>query len=70
MVLRKLGRAVQAGTRPSQAPSRPGGDVDDSELNFYVVGKTSDIGPGELKYVEVGPDYLQIVLVNFEGDYY
>jgi nitrite reductase/ring-hydroxylating ferredoxin subunit len=70
MVLRKLGRAVQAGTRPSQAPSRPGGDVDDSELNFYVVGKTSDVGPGELKYVEVGPDFLAIVLINFEGDFY
>jgi nitrite reductase/ring-hydroxylating ferredoxin subunit len=70
MVLRKLGRAVQAGTRPSQAPSRPGGDVDDSELDFYVVGKTSDVGPGELKYVEVGPDFLAIVLVNFEGDFY
>jgi nitrite reductase/ring-hydroxylating ferredoxin subunit len=70
MVLRKLGRAVQAGTRPSQAPSRPGGDVDDSELDFYVVGKTSDVGPGELKYVEVGPDFLAIVLINFEGDFY
>jgi nitrite reductase/ring-hydroxylating ferredoxin subunit len=70
MVLRKLGRAVQAGTRPSQAPSRPGGDVDDSELNFYVVAKASAIAPGELKYVEVGPDFLAIVLINFEGDFY
>jgi nitrite reductase/ring-hydroxylating ferredoxin subunit len=70
MVLRKLGRAVQAGTRPSQAPSRPGGDVDDSELDFYVVGKTSDVGPGELKYDEVGPDFLAIELINNEGDFY
>lgn len=70
MVLRKLGRAVQAGTRPTQAPARPGGDVDDSELDFYIVAKTSDVGPGELKYVEVGPDFTQIVLINFEGDYY
>lgn len=73
MVLRKLGRAVQAGTKPSpapQAPARPGGDVDDSELNFYVAAKASDVGPGELKYVEIGPDFKQIVLVNFEGDFY
>lgn len=70
MVLRKLGRAVKAGTQPSQAPSRPGGDVDDSELNFYVVAKASDIGPGELKYVEVGPNYDPLCLINFEGDFY
>jgi 3-phenylpropionate/trans-cinnamate dioxygenase ferredoxin subunit len=70
MVFRKLGRAAKAGTQSSQGPSRPGGDVDDSELNFYVVAKASDIGPDELKYVEVGPDYVPIVLVNFEGDFY
>ena len=70
MVFRKLGRAVKAGTQPSQAPSRPGGDVDDSELDFYVVAQTSDVAPGELKYVEVGPDYEPIVLINFEGDFY
>ncbi len=70
MVLRKIGRSVQAGTKASQAPARPGGDVDDSELNFYIVAKTSAIGPGEMKYVEVGPDFLSIVLINFEGDYY
>lgn len=70
MVLRKLGRAVQAGTKPTQAPTRPGGDVDDSELDFYVAAKATGFDPGELKYVEVGPNYLAIVLINFEGDYY
>lgn len=73
MVLRKIGRAVQAGKQsaPSpQAPSRPGGDIDDSELDFYVVGNASEMSPNELKYVEVGPDYLQIVLVAFEDGFY
>ncbi len=70
MVFRKLGKAVKAGTQPSQAPSRPGGDVDDSELSFYVVGNVADVAPGELKYVEVGPKYVPIVLINFEGDFY
>jgi nitrite reductase/ring-hydroxylating ferredoxin subunit len=70
MVFRKLTNAVKAGTQPSQVPPRPGGDVDDSELNFYVVAKASDIGPGELKYVEVGPNYEPICLINFEGDFY
>src|SRR6478672_2711583 len=70
MVFRKLGRAVKAGTQTSQAPSRPGGDVDDSELDFYVVAKAASIEPGALKYVEVGPDYEPLVLINFEGDFY
>ena len=70
MVLRKLANSVKAGTQPSQAPTRPGGDVDDSELNFYVVAHVGDVEPGELKYVEVGPNYDPIVLINFEGDFY
>jgi len=70
MVFRKLGKAVKAGTQPSQAPSRPGGDVDDNELSFYVVANANDIAPGELKYVEVGPKYEPVVLINFEGDFY
>lgn len=70
MVFRKLSRSVQTGAKPSQAPSRPGGDVDDSELTFYVVAHVGDVNPGELKYVEVGPNYDPLVLINFEGDFY
>lgn len=70
MVLRKLGRAVQAGTKPAPVSARPGGNVDESELSFYVAGHVGDVNPGELKYVEVGPDFEQIVLINFEGDFY
>ena len=70
MVFRKRSRAVSGGSQESQAPPRPGGDVDDSELNFYVVGKADDLQHGEMKYVEVGPKYDPIVLINFEGDYY
>ncbi len=70
MVFRKLGKSKSTPSQSGQAPIRPGGDVDDSELNFYVVGKTIDVGPGELEYVEVGPNYVPIVLINFEGDFY
>lgn len=38
------------------------------ELTYYPVAKLSDIGPGELKYVEAGPDYEPICLVNFDGE--
>lgn len=70
MVFRKLSRAVKAGTQSTPQSTRPGGDVDDSELDFYVVAKAGDVQPGELKYVEVGPNYEPIVLINFEGDFY
>jgi nitrite reductase/ring-hydroxylating ferredoxin subunit len=40
------------------------------ELTFYPVAKVSDIGPGEIKYVEAGPDYEPICLINFEGEFY
>jgi 3-phenylpropionate/trans-cinnamate dioxygenase ferredoxin subunit len=70
MVFRKLSRSISGGSQERQAPTRPGGDVDDSELNFYVVAHVGDVEPGELKYVEVGPNYEPIVLINFEGDFY
>ncbi|MCO5223297.1 MAG: non-heme iron oxygenase ferredoxin subunit [Thermomicrobiales bacterium] len=70
MVFRKLGRAVKAGMQQTEPPVGQGADVADSELNFYVVGKVDDVGPGELKYVEVGPNYDPICLINFEGDFY
>lgn len=40
------------------------------QITFYPVAKVGDIGPGELKYVEAGPDYEPICLINFEGEYY
>jgi nitrite reductase/ring-hydroxylating ferredoxin subunit len=40
------------------------------ELTFYPVASVGEIGPGELKYVEAGPDYEPICLINFEGDFY
>ena len=41
-----------------------------TELTYYPVAKVADIGPGELKYVEVGPDDEPICLINFEGEFY
>ena len=35
---------------------------------WYNVARTSDLGPGELMYVEVGSD--PVVLVNVEGEYF
>jgi len=37
---------------------------------FQTVAKASDIGPGEMKYVEAGKNDEPIVLINFEGDFY
>ena len=39
-------------------------------LTWYPVAKLSDIGPGELKYVEVGPDYEPVCLINYDGGIY
>ena len=35
-----------------------------------MVASVADVNPGELKYVEVGPKYDPLVLINFEGDFY
>ncbi len=37
---------------------------------FYTVAKVGDIGPGEMTYVEVGPNYEPVCLINLDGDYY
>jgi nitrite reductase/ring-hydroxylating ferredoxin subunit len=39
-------------------------------VTWYAVAKVGDIGPGELKYVEAGPDDEPICLINFEGELY
>lgn len=38
------------------------------ELQFATVAKTSDLGHGEMMYVEVGEE--PVCLINLEGDYY
>src|SRR5215207_8570928 len=37
---------------------------------FYTVAKVEEIAPGEMKYVEVGPDEEPICLINLEGEFY
>jgi nitrite reductase/ring-hydroxylating ferredoxin subunit len=37
---------------------------------FYTVAKVDEIAPGEMKYVEVGPDEEPICLINLEGEFY
>jgi nitrite reductase/ring-hydroxylating ferredoxin subunit len=37
---------------------------------FYSVARVGDIGLGELKYVEVGPNYEPVCLINLDGEYY
>lgn len=39
-----------------------------NELKWYEVAKTSDLGPGEVMYVEVGND--PVALINLEGDFF
>jgi len=37
-------------------------------ITWYPVAKLSEIGPNELKYVEVGPDYEPVCLINYDGE--
>ncbi|MGI8476737.1 MAG: non-heme iron oxygenase ferredoxin subunit [Thermomicrobiales bacterium] len=37
---------------------------------YYAVGKTADLGPGELRYVEVGPKEEPVCLINMGGEYF
>lgn len=37
---------------------------------FYPVARVSDIAPGEMKYVEVGPDEDPVCLINLAGEFY
>ena len=37
---------------------------------YYPVAKVGDINPGEMRYVEVGPDEIPVCLINLDGDFY
>ena len=37
---------------------------------FHTVAKSSDLGHGEMKYVEAGKNDEPIVLINVEGEFY
>jgi nitrite reductase/ring-hydroxylating ferredoxin subunit len=37
---------------------------------FYTVAHVGDIGPGEMTYVEVGPDEEPVCLINLDGEFY
>lgn len=37
---------------------------------FYTVARVSDIGPGEMRYVEVGPDEEPVCLINLDGEFF
>jgi nitrite reductase/ring-hydroxylating ferredoxin subunit len=41
-----------------------------SDTKFYTVARTGDLKPGEMMYVEVGPDAEPICLINLEGEFY
>ncbi len=42
----------------------------DAVEQFYAVAKTSDIAPGEMRYVEVGPDEEPVCLINLNGEFH
>jgi nitrite reductase/ring-hydroxylating ferredoxin subunit len=37
---------------------------------FYPVARTADLAPGEMIYVEVGPDEEPICLINLDGEFF
>jgi 3-phenylpropionate/trans-cinnamate dioxygenase ferredoxin component len=69
MIFKRLlgGESEAAQTNPN-APQIPIEEIPDEQ--FETVAKTTDIGPGEMKYVEAGRREEPIVLINFEGDFY
>lgn len=69
MILKRLtGRGDEAGNRQQGMQLPPIEEI--PEECFHTVAKTSDIGPGEMKYVEAGKNDEPIVLVNVEGEFY
>ena len=37
---------------------------------FYAVANVTDIAPGEMTYVEVGPDEEPVCLINLGGEFF
>jgi nitrite reductase/ring-hydroxylating ferredoxin subunit len=37
---------------------------------FYTVARVSDLKPGEMTYVEVGPAEEPVCLINLDGEFY
>ncbi|MEA2586379.1 MAG: hypothetical protein QOF33_4464 [Thermomicrobiales bacterium] len=37
---------------------------------FYTVAKTTDLSPGEMTYVEVGPKEEPVCLINLNGEFF
>jgi nitrite reductase/ring-hydroxylating ferredoxin subunit len=37
---------------------------------FHTVARTDEIGPGEMTYVEVGPNDEPVVLINLDGEFF
>ncbi|MBX3070929.1 MAG: non-heme iron oxygenase ferredoxin subunit [Thermomicrobiales bacterium] len=69
MILKRLtGRGGDDNAR-SQAPQLPPIDEIPEEY-FHTVAKATDIGPGEMKYVEAGKKDEPIVLMNVDGEFY
>jgi nitrite reductase/ring-hydroxylating ferredoxin subunit len=44
--------------------------LDPANAVFYPVAKVDKIKPGEMRYVEVGPDEEPVCLINFDGEFY
>ena len=41
-----------------------------ADSSFYTVAKVTDLAPGEMTYVEVGPDEEPICLINLDGEFF
>ena len=37
---------------------------------FYAVARVTDLAPGEMTYVEVGPDEEPVCLINLNGEFF
>lgn len=64
-MIRKFSRKDE---RSSVQAAKPA--LDPANAVFYSVAKVDKIKPGEMRYVEVGPDEEPVCLINLDGEFY
>jgi nitrite reductase/ring-hydroxylating ferredoxin subunit len=62
-------KRLRGGSADAQAAQLPPIEEIPEEA-FYTVASVSDIGPGEMKYVEAGKNDDPIVLINIDGEFF
>lgn len=64
-MIRRFTRKDEKSGAPAEKPP-----LDPANAVFYPVAKVDRITPGEMRYVEVGPDEEPVCLINLDGEFY